>query len=183
MLRPFEVAKVFSPAECAEIIAIAHANVFQDAKLVGAKQSQTLRRSQTSWLDDKGAAEWVFQRLLATFATANRDHFDFALEEFAERMQVAWYEALPAAFFDWHIDTGSGALAARRKLTAVVQLSDPESYIGGDLETNTDGHVRAASKRIGSALVLPSFMLHRVCPVTHGSRYSLTLWSHGPAFR
>ncbi|MFT5508917.1 MAG: PKHD-type hydroxylase [Hyphomicrobiaceae bacterium] len=183
VLGPFEVVKIFSPAECAEIIAIAHANVFRDAKLVGARQSQTLRRSQTSWLDDEGAANWVFQRLLTTFATTNRDHFDFALEEFAERMQVAWYEALPADFFDWHIDTGSGALAARRKLTMVVQLSEAESYSGGELQTNVDGHVRVASRSVGSGLVLPSFMLHRVSPVTHGDRYSLTLWSHGPAFR
>ncbi len=98
MLRPFEVAEVFSPQECAEIIAIAHANIFQDAKLVGANRYQMLRRSRTSWLDEAGTADWVFQRLLTIFATSNREHFDFALEEFAERMQVAWYEASPAAF-------------------------------------------------------------------------------------
>ncbi|MBC7479423.1 MAG: 2OG-Fe(II) oxygenase, partial [Pseudorhodobacter sp.] len=33
------------------------------------------------------------------------------------------------------------------------------------------------------AAVFPSFVLHRVTPVTAGERWSLTLWSHGPAFR
>ena len=46
-----------------------------------------------------------------------------------------------------------------------------------------DGIVRQASRALGSALMLPSFVLHRVAPVTRGERYSLTLWSHGPAFR
>lgn len=183
MLAPFEVPDVFTSVECGRIIAMAHDASFRDANLVGSTSDADSRRSRISWLDDEGAADWVFRRLLETFTAVNRKHFDFRLEEFAERMQVACYEAQPASFFDWHIDSGRGAFAARRKLTMVVQLSASESYVGGQLETNADGHIRKASRCVGSALVLPSFMLHRVCAVTSGSRYSLTLWSHGPAFQ
>jgi PKHD-type hydroxylase len=79
--------------------------------------------------------------------------------------------------------TADGPTARRRKLTFVVQLSAPDDYDGGTLETNADGIVRQASRAVGSALMFPSFVLHRVAPVTRGERYSLTLWSHGPAFR
>ena len=183
MLSPLQVLDVFSPAECERIIAVAHAGAFRDANLTGSTQSHTTRLSQTSWLDEAGSADWIFQRMLETFAAINREHFDFKLDEFSERMQVACYEAHLSAFFDWHIDSGAGVLASRRKLTMVVQLSQPDSYVGGELETNADGYPREASRCIGSALVLPSFMLHRVRAVTSGSRYSLTLWSHGPAFQ
>ncbi len=180
---PIQLTGLFSSVECERIVAIAHSGIFRDAVLIGSMQSQAVRLAQTSWLDEEGTAEWIFNRLLEAFAKSNREHFDFKLDEFAERMQVSWYDAASGAFFDWHSDIGASSLANRRKLTMVVQLSEAGSYQGGQLETNADGHVRAASRCIGSALVLPSFMLHRVRPVTFGSRYSLTLWSHGPAFQ
>ena len=183
MLAPLEVPAVFTPLECQSIIATALAGSFADAGLVGGALSENTRRARIFWLDEEGESAWVFRRLLDTFAEANRRHFDFRLEEFAEKMQLAWYGAEPGGFFDWHVDFGDGPTAARRKLTMVVQLSEQSAYEGGLLETNADGVVRAASRMIGSALLLPSFVLHRVSPVTVGERYSLTLWSHGPAFR
>ena len=126
---------------------------------------------------------WVFQRLLETFAEANRQHFRFDIEEFAERIQLAWYGADDGGFFDWHVDLGNSPTASRRKLTMVVQLSAPASYEGGHLETNADGVIRRASRLVGSAILMPSFVLHRVEPVRYGERYSLTLWSHDPIFR
>jgi PKHD-type hydroxylase len=183
LLKPVQLSNLFSSVECERIVAIAHSGIFRDAALIGSMQSEAVRLAQTSWLDEEGTADWIFNRLLEAFAMSNREHFDFKLDEFAERMQVAWYGAKSGEFFDWHSDIGKSPLAARRKLTMVVQLSKPGSYQGGQLETNADGHIRAASQCIGSALVIPSFMLHRVRPVTYGSRYSLTLWSHGPAFQ
>ena len=183
LLNPVQLTELFSSVECERIVAIAHSGMFRDAVLIGSMQSDKVRLAQTSWLDEEGAADWIFHRLLEAFAKSNRDHFDFKLDEFAERMQVAWYGAEAGAFFDWHSDVGTSSVASRRKLTMVVQLSDAKSYQGGQLETNADGHIRAASRCIGSALVIPSFMLHRVRPVSHGHRYSLTLWSHGPAFQ
>ena len=64
---------------------------------------------------------------------ANRRHFGFQIEEFAERMQVSYYSANQCGFFDWHADVGDGRIAVRRKLTMVVQLSDDGSYEGGSL--------------------------------------------------
>ncbi len=43
--------------------------------------------------------------------------------------------------------------------------------------------VVVASRDRGAALVLPGFVLHRVTPVTRGTRYSLTVRAHGSAFR
>ncbi len=182
MLHPLEIPDVFSAAECTRIVASAAEERFSDGALVGGVYADNARRARISWLDEDGRDAWVFRRLLDTVATANREHFAFRLEDFAEKMQVAWYGAEPGGFFDWHVDFGDGHTAARRKLTVVIQLSQAEAYDGGDLETNADGVVRQASRAIGSALLFPSFVLHRVKNVTRGERYSLTLWAHGPAF-
>jgi PKHD-type hydroxylase len=37
--------------------------------------------------------------------------------------------------------------------------------------------------QLGDALVFPSFLRHRVTPVSRGVRYSLVTWIEGPQWR
>jgi Uncharacterized iron-regulated protein len=122
-------------------------------------------------------------RILALVGRANREAFGFDLTGFSESPQIARYGADREGHFDWHADIGDGPLARQRKLTMVVQLSPGESYAGGRLEIMADANIRAAPRDQGSAALFPSFVLHRVTPVTEGVRHSLTIWAHGPAFR
>ncbi len=172
-----------SPAECDTLIALCQAGPLHDAGLVRATTAPHIRRAELSWLDEIPAAAWVMDRMIVLVAAANREAFGFDLTEFAESPQVARYGAEREGHFDWHSDIGAGALAGKRKLTIVVQLSDPATYGGGTLELRPDSSVREAPRDRGTAVVFPSFILHRVTPVTTGTRWSLTLWSHGPAFR
>lgn len=183
MLTPFEVDDVFNLHECGEIIRIVEQRLFADAGLVRGEVNDNIRRARIAWLDSDGDAAWVFGRLVDTVIAANRSHFGFDLTEFAEKMQVAWYDAGDGGHFDWHVDIGDGQFAIRRKLTLVVQLSADGSYSGGDLELNADGQPRSVSRRLGTATLFPSFTPHRVTPMTKNSRYSMTAWVHGPGFR
>jgi PKHD-type hydroxylase len=187
MLRPLTLPGVLSPDECAQVIALAAECAMSDAGLVRTK-SHDIRRADLAWLEDIPAADWVMDRMVRIVTDvnrggANRDGFGFALDDFAESAQVARYGADRQGHFDWHTDIGAGPLAARRKLTVVVQLSDPAVYQGGALEVRPDNNVAQADAAQGTATVFPSFVLHRVTPVTIGTRWSLTLWAHGPAFR
>ena len=65
----------------------------------------------------------------------------------------------------------------------VVQLSEPSAYTGGKLELMPGAGTIVADCAQGTATLFPSFVLHRVTPVTEGERRSLTIWCHGPAFR
>jgi PKHD-type hydroxylase len=123
------------------------------------------------------------ERMMSLTARANRETFGFDLTDFGESPQVARYGAEREGHFDWHSDIGAGIWAAKRKLTIVVQLSDPADYTGGTLELRPDSNVAEAPRARGTAIVFPSFVLHRVTPVTTGTRWSLTIWSHGPSFR
>lgn len=169
--------------DCAAVIAFAQAAQLRDAVLVGGQTQHGLRRADIAWLDDLPEGSWAMDRLTTLVARANRDSYGFDLTEFAESAQIARYSADRLGHFDWHSDIGKGPLAMRRKLTVVVQLSDPDAYEGGTLDLRPDSSVQAAPRAQGTAVIFPSFVLHRVTPVSHGTRWSLTLWAHGPAFR
>ena len=183
-MTPFYVIpQALSAAECDGLIALCQAAPMKDAGLVRQTTAHQIRRAELSWLDDIPDASWVMERMMRLVAQANREAFGFDLSEFAESPQVARYGAEREGHFDWHADIGAGALAAKRKLTIVVQLSAPEDYENGALEVWPDSTIRQAPRERGTAILFPSFALHRVTPVTCGTRWSLTLWSHGPAFR
>ena len=183
MLTPLSWPEMFSQRECEEIVRLAKARGLRDAGLVRGRRNESIRTARIAWLDDKCDADWVFARMTGTVIAANRQHFNFELNEFAERVQIAFYSADQSGHFDWHVDIGAGAFASRRKLTLVAQLSDPSHYSGGCLELNANGRIEVARTVQGDAVIFPSFVLHRVMEVTDGIRYSLTAWIHGPAFR
>ena len=79
---------------------------------------------------------------------------------------------------------------SRRKLSMVIQLTDPTEYEGGSLELDTkqiggkDKQPNADNlKQLGTTIIFPSFLRHRVTPVTEGKRYSLVCWYEGSPFR
>lgn len=176
------VTGAFSPAECARITEAADAAQSADARLVRGGRDHNLRRADLVWIDDLPDMTWVTDRLIDVVRDANRA-FGFDLDAMQESPQVARYGADREGHFGWHSDIGDGALAARRKLTVVVQLSEPEHYDGGALELMPSANVVAAPVARGSAVAFPSYVLHRVAPVSRGVRHSLTIWAHGPAFR
>jgi len=83
---------------------------------------------------------------------------------------------------DWHVDIGQGANASR-KLGFTLQLSPADAYEGGDLEFYNMAVDRQALRQQGTLIVFPAYWLHRVAPVTRGSRYACVGWAHGPSFR
>lgn len=183
MLDPLHLTEVFSIPECDRIIEIADSAAYDDAALVRGGRHDNIRKARVTWLDETKDADWIFDRITGTVIAANRSHFGLDLSEFAERAQVAWYGAEAGGHFDWHVDIGDGQLAAKRKLTMVIQLSDGDDYEGGALELNSRGHADPVPRARGDAMLFPAFTLHRVTRVTRGARYSLTTWVHGPAFR
>ncbi|TNF36303.1 MAG: 2OG-Fe(II) oxygenase [Deltaproteobacteria bacterium] len=95
--------------------------------------------------------------------------------------------------FAWHFDCGLALPPfGTRKLSFVLQLSDPADYDGGDLELAAYqlGYApevlvaqRAAARTRGTLLVFGAFHVHRVTPITRGTRHALVGWLHGPPFR
>ena len=71
-----------------------------------------------------------------------------------------------------------------------ISLTDPSEYEGGDLEFDFRDTDKGSQPRIceeirqkGSVIVFPSFVWHRVKPVTKGRRHSLVCWNLGYPFK
>jgi PKHD-type hydroxylase len=167
---------------CAELVARADGLAALAGHLAGGRESGGVRRSDVTWLADTPDNAALFMRLTQAASGLNRDNFRFALDGFEEDVQLARYRAEVAGHYDWHVDRSGRGVGGRRKLTMVVQLSDPANYEGGALEFNVDGTVRQAPREAGTAIAFPAYALHRVAPVTRGVRHSLTAWLHGPDF-
>lgn len=153
-----------------------------DGGLVQGQSASHIRRSQITWFNETQEPA-VMRRIVDMVADVNRNVFDFSLSEFAEDAQIACYTGDQRGHYDWHSDVGASDIARRRKLTMVIQLSEPDQYEGGLLQLNPAGHVFDAPMERGTAIFFPSFVLHRVAPTTAGLRYSLTQWVHGTPFR
>tara|TARA_R110002096_G_C14482310_1_gene713958 strand:+ start:555 stop:1106 length:552 start_codon:yes stop_codon:yes gene_type:complete len=177
------IAAAFSNADCDRILKQAATVPHEDAKLVGQTKDHNMRRADLVWLDNVPDTGWVMDVIIDQIRVANRDIFGFDVREFSESVQVAHYDAAREGHFDWHSDIGDGRIAARRKLTLVAQLSEPDAYEGGALEVMPSSHTITADRARGTVTIFPSYVLHRVTPVTQGHRVSMTVWAHGPAFR
>lgn len=183
MITVHTMPDAFSAAECRRLLDQIADRPTREGGMVRQQRDHNIRRAKLVWLDDVPETDWVMDRAIDLVRSANREVFDFDITDFAESAQVASYDARDGGHFDWHSDIGDGRLAERRKLTIVVQLTPEDAYEGGALDLMPGTAQQTAPRAQGCATLFPSFVLHRVTPVTRGQRKSLTLWCHGPAFR
>ena len=95
-----------------------------------------------------------------------------------EKVQISKY--LEGGHYNWHMDSKAPISNEQRKLSIVMLLND--DFEGGELElaTNLGQNVL---KSQGDIVVFPSFLNHRVHPVTKGTRFTAVSWAYGPTFR
>ena len=148
-----------------------------------------VRDSNVVWLEGK----WLYDELFHFVQIANYNAGWNYQWDWAEQCQFTKYKL--NQFYNWHIDSHSdpytqqGPLQGKiRKLSMIVQLSDPKDYVGGDIEFDFRKNTPEEKQKIvqatevipqGSIMVFPGFVWHRVKPVTQGTRYSLVMWCCG----
>ncbi|MCR9174280.1 MAG: 2OG-Fe(II) oxygenase, partial [bacterium] len=144
------------------------------------KYNDDLRKSSVMFLDDTQEMQWIYEKLKMIAISANQERYWFDLLGFHQELQLTRYSE--GDFFDWHLDFGAAEISAR-KLSVTVQLSDPDEYEGGDLEFMINQNVVKAPREKGTIIVFPSFIMHRVTPITKGTRQSIVGWVSGPPYR
>lgn len=141
-----------------------------------------IRRSQVSWINKMPDTAWVFEKLGHIASALNAQYYRFDLTGFGEHIQLTNYDQSEHGMYGWHVDYG-GKVSPSRKLSLVLQLTDPSQYEGGNLQVMTGGQPQTVRKQRGLVAAFPSYVLHQVTPVTSGSRQSLVAWVSGPAFK
>ena len=155
------------------------------------------RNSDVVWLNEG----WIYKELQPYIHKANKKAgWNFEWDR-SESCQFTKYKH--NQYYDWHCDSWAKPYdkpnnpdnGKIRKLSMTCQLTDGSEYEGGELEfdfRDYDPNMRDEFKHLkqakeilpkGSIIVFPSFVYHRVKPVTKGTRYSLVMWNLGYPFK
>jgi PKHD-type hydroxylase len=172
---------LYSPDECDRLIGCVQDGDWKLAEVTrdegyGSRTDARVRSASTQNLPAEAA--WAVERLVRAIASVNEAVFRYRLwgVPISDVPSVVRYRANEGGHFSPHIDAGVGM--STRKITYVVQLSDPSTYDGGDLVIQDGG--KAAVKDRGALTLFPSMLTHVVSPVVQGERYALIGWVHGP---
>ncbi len=159
------------------------------------KDLKKKRDSNIVWLSEP----WIYNEIHPYIHQANKNAGWNFQWDYSEACQFTKYKQ--DQYYGWHCDSWDGPYVdinnknyngKIRKLSVTCVLSKPEDYEGGELEFDfgTDEpdkkhNVRPCTeiKTQGSLVVFPSFVRHRVKPVTKGTRYSLVIWSLGQPYK
>lgn len=178
-IRPWATARdQITNDQLDSIIRIGQRSIRKQAQIFSGQHLET-RDSKVGFLFPGEYTGWIFANLTQHLIAINQQFFGFELTGFEQGLQFTEYTA-PGQHYDWHTDRGMNI--GIRKLSIVLQLSDPSDYEGGDLILQT-GQEETMPRDRGTMIVFPSWTLHKVTPVTAGTRYSLVAWVSGPAFK
>ena len=149
------------------------------------------RNSNVVWMDEP----WIYNAVQPFVREANINagwNFQWQGSEVCQ-----WTKYGKEQYYHWHQDSHNKPYGQNtgwqegliRKLSVTISLVDGSSYEGGDLELfhqrswkDNKPMISEQARNKGSITVFPSFVWHRVSPVTEGTRYSLVIWNLGKEF-
>jgi len=170
--------KAFSSVECEAI-----KSLFTDMDIgkVSGENSldEKIRKSMVKFIERSEDTDWIFDKLTGFAFNCNIARWYFQLSGFYEGLQLTEYSE-DGSHYDWHMDNGNGDLSIR-KISLILLLDDPEDYDGGEL-----GFLGVQEKKKygkGTLIVFPSYVGHKVFPVTKGKRRTVVAWISGDPYR
>lgn len=175
------VERFFSPEEVEKIIDLEELQNFNKGR-VGNSEGQfdaNVRDSDISWLSRTRESEWLFFRFHDLVGDVNHDCFMYDIDGF-ESFQYTRYKK--NQHYSWHFDAFTQYTTWERKISAVIILTEPNKYEGGELQVVTNGNIEQPmtfKPPAGSVVFFASWMPHRVAPVQKGVRRSLVAWIMG----
>ena len=116
--------------------------------------------------------------------------YQFHIQGLAEPPNLMRYQAAnidkhgKPGHYDWHMDVGPGEVPSMRKISYTLILN-PKEYEGGELYFHIGRKLDEpfpGQDKVGSMIIFPSYLVHKVSPITSGTRYAIVGWAHGNSF-
>lgn len=178
---------LFNDSELENIIQYCEKSEMEKGFISNGIIDENIRKSNLSWIFKDNQNQWFFNKLSSVANKINSRHFGFDIYDI-DSMQYTLYDE-EGSHYDWHwdmytlnnLDNSIGV--KQRKLSLVLQLSDPTEYEGGDLQLSFSGVMESIKKEKGYITIFPSFLTHKVTPVESGVRRTLVAWFTGPDWR
>ena len=179
----YALAAEMPKSDCERILNLYRESANQTGKVGQSKKNEEIRKSKVVGFPyGSSYAEDINDTIGRYINLANRECYGFNLNGVQE-FQIAEYNV--GNFYDEHMDATLTDNLSQRKLSITVQLTNPVNYDGGDF-IFTKGIITPSQielKQQGTILIFPSFIYHKILPVTRGTRYSLVGWYEGNKWR
>ena len=180
------IKPLFTPAQCQDIIRVGHQQKAEEAK-VGTLNPRDgahdvkMRVTTISWLPFTALPE-MYKIIETAMKQVNGNHFGYEGMQITENAQFTEYPK--GGFYDWHMDADINCQYEPpvRKISMTILLSNPSTFVGGDLEFMKEGD-KPPQLIQGQAIFFCSLIRHRVAKVKKGVRRSLVMWFGGPPFK
>ena len=171
----------FSQEECDKLIKHCD-NIEKQSGTVYEGEQTTKRDSEIAWVspDENIELAWFYEKIKFLTLDVNSKFWNFDVE-YIEPPQYTTYSSESNQHYGNHIDVQS-RFDRQRKISFSLQLSSEDEYDGGNLVIDP-GNPSIADKDKGTVIMFPSFILHRVEPVTRGIRKSMVWWVSGKPFK
>jgi PKHD-type hydroxylase len=183
---------VFKEEEITRIVEYCETKEFLKGGLLSNDLSlnETIRKSNVNFHNPNKENNWIFERLNWAIERINDDFYNLDLNGY-DSFQYSQYKSAQLGKYDWHIDMFTGDAsptnnAGTRKLSLTFLLSEPNvDFEGGDFQITqgSENQAQTIEMKKGRIIAFPSFILHRVTPVTKGERKSIVIWVEGPKFK
>lgn len=176
----------------------------QESILSGNVINKNVRNSKNAWIP---TSHWIAGFAWHYVERANRENFLYDIDCIdGESMQYTHYD--PGQYYTWHTDADLSSAHKPvgfegrtwecsedylnkkcekiRKLSFIIQLSDPEDYDGGNVQFMSLMDKKKTyflPREKGTIAIFDSRAEHRVLEVTRGLRKSIVGWVIGPRWR
>ena len=183
---PLIVPKVFTKDQCESIISL-HTNWLGYEGYTGDNENRKIDTSYRRCIvyeppSKEHIPSWLIWKTFKTIFAVNKEIFHFDLGKGnveGKRAQIDFnlikYD--PGGQYDTHVDLGEGTITSLRKISFTLLLND--SYEGGRLTFNLIPEISQRNSEIGDMIIFPSYLEHRVEPITSGVRWALVGWILG----
>lgn len=170
------IANVLEPADVERIRGRLAELSFQDGRATAGWHARTVKRNEQADSRDEGVRAL---RAEVDHAIGRSQLFHMAARP-RRRMPVRFSRYADDMEYGHHVDDAimdgpEGPM--RTDVSFTLFLSEPESYDGGELVTDTTAGEQTYKLPAGSMVVYPSSTLHRVAPVTRGERLAAIGWA------
>ncbi|QDQ27785.1 Fe2+-dependent dioxygenase [Chitinimonas arctica] len=148
-----------------------------DGRVTAGSQSSLVKRNQQLPHDDPATEE--IGQIIRRALQGNGLFFSAALPKEIIRPLFNRYEG--GQDFGNHVDNAvrgvpGTEIRVRTDLSATLFLSEPEEYDGGDLVIEDSYGLHAVKLAAGDMILYPATSLHRVEPVSRGTRLASFFW-------
>ena len=165
-----------------KLLDVAKTEDFESAvtgKQGGIVQDDTMRKADLHWIRPNPTTTWIYDNIAHYIQECNTFRYRMDIGGFGEPLQLTKYQD-NGGHYEWHMDIGEGR-PSLRKLSFSLILKNAEE--GGELQFKVSHNTQHILPGIGTLVIFPSYILHRVAPITKGERISLVGWVGGDHFK